>query len=335
MASFPTSLAILLLLGAGPWRAECACIDRTSDTGTYSRLLLENKKVIWWCTDGTRRFPGGQRIHESNCIEGEAFIDDTQLCTAQSPAAADDTCDYNAFADPPNARRLTISDKPRYVKYYVCFPNYAWLSGRTGRFTQCIGGSWTAIMDQCVDACDPPRDCSDIAKMGFNTSDVYRITPSGRMNGVPVDVYCTLSTNNTDNNGWTTAMTLGSGLQSGGSPVSTGGGIPGPPGSNRFFIGIQHLSALTWNDTAQRPLVFKFVLQTASSKSFTVYYDGVVIDMNTNTYTLRNLGSYHGTPGDAFRSSLGKDFPSSPGSVWWNANIGEQKASLNLKVWFL
>ncbi|XP_066964879.1 uncharacterized protein [Macrobrachium rosenbergii] len=335
MALFPTSLALLLLIGACPWQAECACRDRSSENTTYSRLLLENSKEIWWCVDPTNRFPGNQRIHESNCIEGVGYINDTQVCAAQTPAAADDECNYTAFADPPNARRLTYSDKPLYVKYYVCNPNYAWLSGAPGRFTQCIGGSWTDIQDQCDDACDPPRDCSDIARMGFNFSDVYRITPSGKMGGVSVDVYCTLSLNDSDNHGWTTAMTLGSALGNGGGiPTQTGGGTPGPLGSNKFFIGIQHLSALAWEDTVERPLVFKIVLQTTSSKPFHATYDDVVIDVNS-PYTLLKLGRYHGTPGDAFRSSLNKDFPLNTSSLWWNAETGQKNASLTLKVLFL
>ncbi|XP_068207771.1 uncharacterized protein [Palaemon carinicauda] len=324
MASFPRSLLFFLLIVTVSWQGgECACVDRSGEATTYGRHLLENQREIWWCVDPTHRFPGGLRVHESTCPEGS--IEDTQLCNVANPPATDDNCDSSPWVAPTDTRELAQGTLPPYIKYYVCTEGKAWLSGIPGRYTQCIGGQWTTILDQCDEACDPPRDCSEIAIMGFNDSGVYNIIPTGKLLDISVDVYCSLSPE-PDKNGWTTVMTVGPETTTG-TITASGGGIPSNEATNRFFMGIQHLAALSWDDMNERPLIFRIALKSVTdNKRFYVTYDNVVIERNS-PYALSKLGTYHGDAGDAFRTNEGLPFLLDNQNIWWNAREGPHKVT--------
>nr|XP_053628108.1 uncharacterized protein LOC128685578 [Cherax quadricarinatus] len=83
----------------------------------------------------------------------------------------------------------------------------SWLSGQSGRITQCINGNWTPIFDICDYGCPLCRDCGDIAMMGFTQTGVYRVVPSGNYFDPSIQVWCDLNNTLVDGgSGWTTVL---------------------------------------------------------------------------------------------------------------------------------
>lgn len=42
-------------------------------------------------------------------------------------------------------------EKEVFALYYVCMNRRLWLSGRKGRLSQCLNGTWTSILDECAE----------------------------------------------------------------------------------------------------------------------------------------------------------------------------------------
>ncbi|XP_064078409.1 uncharacterized protein LOC135195830 isoform X2 [Macrobrachium nipponense] len=319
MAPSPLRTRLFLLVVGLSWhRIQCECVNKASDQ-SLGKQVLPDGKVLWWCTDPTQFLNATNRVHVSSCSDKDE-IDSSQICgPATTPGTGD--CATANWTKPVDSVSASTG-LPSYVKYYTCSAGKSWISGMSGRFTQCINGEWTHIFDYCFEDCYVTRDCSMVAKMGFNESGYYDVTPSGIFEEEPITVWCNLSSNH-NYNGWTIILKYG--LDAVGGPLtSEGGGDPGPtdPKEN-YFIGIEALSDLSHqvrrNDT--RRLVFTFQLFTKTNETFHAT-NGYVLVRRGPTYTLNvDWNNYHGQPGNAFVYSRNENY-STDDQFWWNTTSG-------------
>ncbi|XP_069938843.1 uncharacterized protein [Cherax quadricarinatus] len=98
-----------------------------------------------------------------------------------------------------------------------------------------------------------------------------------------------------------------------------GYGQPLLDANHSYFIGLEYLVALNWNNNTVRPLVMKVLMMDTSNNMLHATYGSVVINRDS-MYTLNSLGNYHGNAGNYLSGSVGRTFCGDGGisdSCWW------------------
>ncbi|XP_047489064.1 uncharacterized protein LOC125039272 [Penaeus chinensis] len=186
--------------------SESTCVDSpVTDAEVVSvnsdeRVLYCRNEALKWSTDET--------VLLSQCVDGQwtesdAMCNtdrDTMTCTSNYPKP-------NNTETPIEVKHAT--NQAVIAVYYRCESPGAWLSGAHGRVSQCENGQWTPVHDICDNACLIPRDCYEVADLGFNNTDFYMIVPFGGNFEDAIEVLCELETTADNANGrWTTALWL-------------------------------------------------------------------------------------------------------------------------------
>nr|XP_027208776.1 uncharacterized protein LOC113802402 [Penaeus vannamei] len=150
--------------------------------------------------------PFSEHVVLSRCARGEWSVLEA-TCQASTSEI------FRPCADPTPQPEMAAVNKSftastgEVATVFACEPGYAWLSGQAFAVTQCLNGNWTPIMDMCDTACPMPRDCSDISLLGFSSSGMYRITPSGNPLFGMKEVWCDLDDSSAlTGGGWTTVF---------------------------------------------------------------------------------------------------------------------------------
>ncbi|ROT81333.1 hypothetical protein C7M84_025515 [Penaeus vannamei] len=160
------------------------CFARAAETWKEGGFKVA---IMYICDDGFKWW-SRQQIQASHCINGSwtpvddnCIPDESELspCQFEPPA--------NAVLVRRDPRRCT--EIPAVIGYYECAEGYSWLSGAQYHEAHCIGRLWKPILDLCVADCGAlPRDCSDIASLGFEDSDIFRVFSSGSLTDLPTMV---------------------------------------------------------------------------------------------------------------------------------------------------
>ncbi|XP_066962022.1 uncharacterized protein [Macrobrachium rosenbergii] len=322
LSSSPPHGAVVLLIGLRLLNLVSAVCNDVSNDNTYDSVRLPSGDIAWFCRNNGNyyQFDDGQVVLISSCSGRQVEV----LCTNRSSTIP--ACSPPPTPSPANATNVAIFNlRPgNYLQYFICNTGKMWASGAPGHFSQCINGIWTTINDTCIednDCPDVPRDCSMIHKLGYNESGIYSVIPSGNKYDFGEEVWCDMSSDPSES-GWTTVFKH---VQNPPPPPTTNPsyGYPAPYNNiTNYFIGGRKLSQLSWKSpieygNATRPLVFRFrgMVSSVPVQEFYATYDGVVIKRAPD-FDLLSIGSYHGTPGNAFNSSYGKTM----GDVWWNVS---------------
>ncbi|XP_069191903.1 uncharacterized protein [Procambarus clarkii] len=281
-----------------------SCITPLQSSGMTQTQM---DKTLWLCSG--RLWSTGDVVYQTQCGPGQ--LEDNVSCGSVSVGVCS-----SPSTPPPNTTTTTIVDNAAY--YYQCVAPLVWLSGEPDRLSQCLLRQWSNVYDVCDEDCPMPRDCSTVADMGFNTSDVYNIVPSGLPRGPVARVYCSLSSDTSDT-GWTQVLYNSNGFTN--TYVSEPSDISSM--TQPYFLRIEKLSALNWNGTTPRPLVFWFNITLTNDKSYFAIYSGVQMAQN-NPWTLTAVGDYHGTAGDSFSGNLNQKFQ----DLWWQERSGVNSSQL-------
>ncbi|KAG7170704.1 Coagulation factor XIII B chain-like [Homarus americanus] len=286
-----------------------------------STLWKRGSKVrVWYCDDVDKGLTTDHRMRI--VLFGDADWDDPGNCDDTSDTAV--CSDLPTLLDAQQVHTFTYNDADKYGVYYECNSGLSFLSGNPGRLTQCVAGSWTTIDDICLEDCDLPRDCCAVAeKYGFSNSDgqEYLVSPSNNTDDDDdITVKCDLGdTPDSPDGSWTLVLQhyASSNLHLTLQQYIDGHGNPSDTGS--YFIGLKNLVAFNWDDSTERPLVMKLMMEASSANLYASYGDVVI---TKDTFTLQRLGTYHGNAGDNLADSIGKKFcegvgPNDTDPCWW------------------
>ncbi|KAG0717083.1 hypothetical protein GWK47_055138 [Chionoecetes opilio] len=121
------------------------------------------------------------------CEGGDCGVQPSISCSDASDSTQTAACSETDLQDPSHAvtvRDFTDEAGNLYGRYYMCPPGMTWSQrGKRGRLTQCQHGRWRAINASCVVDYRMPRDCSDVARLGFNETGEYLVRPSYHHSG--------------------------------------------------------------------------------------------------------------------------------------------------------
>ncbi|XP_063887689.1 uncharacterized protein LOC135115118 [Scylla paramamosain] len=295
-----------------------------------------NGDVVLFCESDSKFFNRTNRLALVHCGEAECGEYFSLSCVLPDTGLTS-FCSESGLEEPLNAvtTKDFIYDKlllPSVLagRYYTCSRGMIWNGGEgPGRLAVCWNREWNNITDSCVIDPTVPRDCSELAARGFNTSDVYLTRPDG-VSQLVTEVWCDLD--DQQEGAWMTVL-----------KVDTNSQLPdqykdsmyfygfGSPDDTTFFIGFHHLANLTLESDSSRPLVLQVLLTTSDGGEYHVTYDNVTFG-EAPQRRLLSLGSVHGNAGDGLRGAEGKSVQSGQNSFWWLSQ--ERTSNLFALSWF-
>ncbi|KAG7160804.1 hypothetical protein Hamer_G024970, partial [Homarus americanus] len=159
------------------------CTDEVFDqyTGVTVDVVAKGEVRALSCQISSQPFlnSSSDRVRLSYCINGE-WDQQNVFCTVQGSPNIVFPTTCNPAPPQPTGTSLTLdmTTKP-LAQVYECEQGKAWLSRHGYRLTQCVGSTWTPIMDACEDDCGLPRDCSHPTIRALNTTGEFMVVPSG------------------------------------------------------------------------------------------------------------------------------------------------------------
>ncbi|XP_042236446.1 uncharacterized protein LOC121875819 [Homarus americanus] len=323
----PSWLPLLLLyltLVVGQY-SPTPCTDEVFDqyTGVTVDVVAKGEVRALSCQISSQPFlnSSSDRVRLSYCINGE-WDQQNVFCTVQGSPNIVFPTTCNPAPPQPTGTSLTLdmTTKP-LAQVYECEQGKAWLSRHGYRLTQCVGSTWTPIMDACEDDCGLPRDCSHPTIRALNTTGEFMVVPSGFYKRHAVKVHCEVNTADVEwaEGGWTTI-----------SMQKTSWITVEPTYDNGYFIGIQNLTEMNREVTGDpRPLVLQVLLRGSNGKTYHATYDNLVLD---ESHRVVELGTYHGDAGDSLQYNINETF--SVVDQWWiSTNINASKIGNGITEW--
>ncbi|XP_042882365.1 uncharacterized protein LOC122259562 [Penaeus japonicus] len=333
-------LALLVVLHGHV--SESTCPD--SPVAEAEVMVVADDERVVYCLDATAKWSTDDLVLLSQCVNG-AWTTPEATCTAGTATYNSPACDVN-YPKPDNTQQPTeiqhATAGTTIAVYYRCTSPGAWLSGAHGRVSQCHNGAWTPVHDICDSDCPIPRDCYEVANLGFDNTDLYVIVPSADSTEDSLEVLCELENTTSNAEGrWTTVLWLTKNdLTHTPLEYVEGFGDPAFNSSLSFALGVTHLSSLHYDSLGtERPLVYQYVIRLANGQELHATYTDVMID-GAEPFNMQHAEGYHGNAGNYFlrcnpvgamaTESWGNCPLIKNGALVWNAL--ENIASIQLRV---
>ncbi|XP_050712793.1 uncharacterized protein LOC126996423 isoform X2 [Eriocheir sinensis] len=310
-------LLLLTILAEDSVRAlECV-----QEPGGLQRVTLPTGEIALYCKSQTM-WSNGDTVVITRCPDKQ--VEAGLTCPELKPAPLN--CDAMAVPNPSNSlvNHTFQVGTTTAGKYLTCMPPFAWISGLPGVLTQCANGTWTPVFDLCDATCTFPRDCSDIANLGFTASGEFDVVVTAKTTDPTMPVTCRLSEVKGDT-GWTVVMRYAFPVT---KPIPFSNKEPSGNFSDwNYFIGFNPLEYMGWNpDYTVRRMILRMEITLASGEVLFIEYSGFHLS-NDNNYELQGLGSPHGTAG----SILDGNYAQRPATddIWWKCPTGTMCTSVS------